>query len=119
MFKLDNGDKVKKAKGAKKCVVKSHISFSNYVDVHFNNSKLLKSQFTFKSDHHKIYTQKINKIALNYFDDKRIQDNDKITLMVILKMMLILIMKLKIIQINLMKLIIAVLYLKIIILKAL
>ena len=42
---------------------------------------LLKSQFTFKSDHHTIYTQKVNKnkIALNYFDDKRIQANDKIT----------------------------------------
>ena len=40
---------------------------------------LLKSQFTFKSDHHTIYTQKVNKIALNYFDNKRIQANDKIT----------------------------------------
>ena len=78
-FKLDNGDEVKKAKGTKKCVVKNHISFSNYADILFNSSKLLKSQFTLKSDHHKIYTQKINKIALNYFDDKRIQDNDKIT----------------------------------------
>ena len=78
-FKLDNGNEVKKANGTKKCVVKNHISFSNYVDILFNSSKLLKSQFTFKSDHHKIYTQKINKIALNYFDDKRIQDNDKIT----------------------------------------
>ena len=78
-FKLDNGNEVKKAKDTKKCVVKNHISFSNYVDILFNSSKLLKSQFTFKSDHHKIYTQKINKIALNYFDDKRIQDNDKIT----------------------------------------
>ena len=45
----------------------------------FNNKKLLRSQFTFKSDHHKIYTHKINKIVLNYFDDKRIQCNDKIT----------------------------------------
>ena len=39
----------------------------------------MKSQITFKSDYHKIYTQKINKIALNYFDDKRIQANHKIT----------------------------------------
>ena len=45
----------------------------------FNNKKLLRSQFTFKSDHHKIYTQKINKIVLNYVDDKKIQCNDKIT----------------------------------------
>ena len=40
---------------------------------------LLKSEFTFKSDHHTIHTQKVNKIALNYFDNKRIQANDKIT----------------------------------------
>ena len=78
-YKLDNGNEVKKAKDTKKCVVKSHISFSNNVDILFNSSKLLKSQFTFKSDHHDIYTQKINKIALNYFDDKRIQVDDKIT----------------------------------------
>ena len=78
-FKLDNGNEVKKAKGTKKCVVKNHISFSNFVDILFNSSKLLKSQFTFKSDHHKIYTQKINMITLNYFDDKIIQHNDKIT----------------------------------------
>ena len=78
-YKLDNGNEVKKAKDTKKCVVKSHISFSNYVDILFNSSKLLKSQFTFKSDHHDTYTQKIHKIALNYFDDKRIQVDDKIT----------------------------------------
>ena len=78
-FKLDNDIEVKKAKGTKKCVVKRHITFNDYVNTLFNDNKLLKSQFAFKSDHHKIYTQKINKIALNYFDDKRIQCNDKIT----------------------------------------
>ena len=79
-IKLDNDNyEIKKAKGTKRCVVKRHINFDNYVSILFNNKKLLKSQFTFKSDHHKIYTQKINKIALNYFDDKRIQCNDKIT----------------------------------------
>ena len=78
-FKLDNDNEVKKAKGTKKCTVKNHITFNDYVNTLFNDTKLLKSQFTFKSDHHKIYTQKINKIALNYFDDKRIQCSDKIT----------------------------------------
>ena len=39
----------------------------------------MKTQYTFKSDHHTLYTQKLNKIALNFFDDKRIQCNDKIT----------------------------------------
>ena len=65
---------------------KNHISFSNYADILFNSSKLLKSQFTFKSDHHKIYTKKLNKNALNYFDDKRIKDNDKITTYTLMKM---------------------------------
>ena len=72
-FKLDNDNEVKKANGTKKCTVKNHITLNDYVNTLFNDIKLLKSQFTFKSDHHKIYTQKINKIALNYFDDKRIQ----------------------------------------------
>ena len=68
----------KKARGTKKCRVKRQITFYNYVDILFNSGQLLKSQFTFKCDHHDIYTQKINKIALNYFDDKRIQADDKI-----------------------------------------
>ena len=78
VFKLDNGNEVKKAKGTTKCVVKRHITFDDYVNTLFKDSKLLKSQLTFKSDHHKIYTQKNNKIALNYFDDKRIKRSDKI-----------------------------------------
>ena len=65
-FKLDNGNEVKKPNGTKKCVVKRHITYYY-------------TQFTFKSDHPKIYTQKNDKTALNYFDDKRIQCSDKIT----------------------------------------
>ena len=78
-YKLHNDHEDKKAKGTKKCLVKRHNSFDKYVDILFNDKKLLKSQFTFKIDHHTIYTQKVNKIALNYFDNKRIQANDKIT----------------------------------------
>ena len=57
---------------------KRHITFDDYVNTIFND-KLLKSQFIFRNDHHKTYTQKINQIALNYFDDERMQCNDKIT----------------------------------------
>ena len=35
-------------------------------------------QFTFRSHHHNVYTEEINKIALSSNDDKRIQANDKI-----------------------------------------
>ena len=55
-FKLDNGNEVKIAKGTKKYLVKRHITFNDYVNTLFNDTKLLKSQLTFKSDHHKIYT---------------------------------------------------------------
>ena len=79
-IKLDDDSyEIKKAKGTKKCVVKRHINFDNYINILFNNEKLPRSQFRFKSDHHKIYKQKFNKITLNYFADKRIQCNDKIT----------------------------------------
>ena len=32
-----------------------------------------------RSDHHKVFTEEVNKIALSFNDDKRIQTYDKIT----------------------------------------
>ena len=40
---------------------------------------LIKSQQRFKSDHHKVYTGEVNKIALSSNDDKRIRTFDKVT----------------------------------------
>ena len=51
----------------------------NYKDCLFNDKILLKSQQRFKSDHHKVYTEEVNKIALSSNDDKRLQTHDKIT----------------------------------------
>ena len=51
----------------------------NYKDCLFNDKILLKSQQRFKSDHHKVYTEEINKIALSSNDDKRLQTFDRIT----------------------------------------
>ena len=47
----------------------------------FNDKVILKSQQRFKSDHHKVYTEEVNKIALSSKDDKRLrlQTFDKIT----------------------------------------
>ena len=39
----------------------------------FNNKTILKSQRRFRSDHHDVYTEEVNKIALNSNDDKRLQ----------------------------------------------
>ena len=69
----------KKAKGTKKCVVKREILFNNYLDSLFKNKVLYRSQQRFRSDHHKVYTEEVNKIALSSNDDKRIQTFDKVT----------------------------------------
>ena len=53
--------------------------FKNYKDSLFNDKILLQSQQRFKSDHHKVYAEEINKIALSSNDDKRLQIFDKIT----------------------------------------
>ena len=39
----------------------------------------MRSQQGFRSDHHKVYTEEINKITLSSNDDKRIQSFDKVT----------------------------------------
>ena len=52
--------------------------FENYKDCLFNGEVILKSQQRFKSDHHKVYTEEVNKIALSSDDDKRLQTFDGI-----------------------------------------
>ena len=44
--------------------------FKNYKDCFFNGEVILKSQQRFKSNHHKVYTEKVNKIDLSSNDDK-------------------------------------------------
>ena len=39
--------------------------FENYKESLFNGDAVLKSQQTFKSDDHKVYTEEVNKIALS------------------------------------------------------
>ena len=45
----------------------------------FNNKTILKSQLRFKSDHHNVYKEEVNKITLNSNDDKRLQTFDRVT----------------------------------------
>ena len=40
---------------------------------------MLKPQLKFKSDHHDVYKEEVNKIALNSNDDKRLQTFDRAT----------------------------------------
>ena len=78
-YKLDDDTEMKKAKGTKKCVVKRELMFENYVDALFNDKIIKRSQQRFRSDHHRVCTEEVNKIALSSDDDKRIQTIDKVT----------------------------------------
>ena len=53
--------------------------FENYKDSLFNDKIILRSQQRFRSNHHRVYTEEVNKIALSSNDNKRIQTYDKIT----------------------------------------
>ena len=53
--------------------------FENYKDSLFNDKIILKSQQRFKSDHHRVYTEEVNKIVLSSNDDKRLQTFNKVT----------------------------------------
>ena len=77
-FKLGDDTENKRAKGTKKCIVKE-ITFKNYADALLKGKVLIKSQQRFKSDHHKVYTEEVNTIALSSNDDKHIQTFDKVT----------------------------------------
>ena len=76
---MDDDSKKKKAIGIKKCVIKRRLTFENYKDSLFNNKTILKSQLRFKSDHHDMYTEEVNKIAPNCNDYKRLQTFDRVT----------------------------------------
>ena len=97
-YLIDDDNEDKKAKVAKKCVIKRKLKFENYknclestqlenkinclekekIDID-NNKKfiknyksILKIQQRFKSEKHNVFTKEINKIALSSNDDKRI-----------------------------------------------
>ena len=77
-YLMDDDSKKKKAKGTNKCIIKHILKFSDYYDSIFENKNMVTSQQRFTNDHHTIYTEKINKIAISSNDDKRIQAYDKV-----------------------------------------
>ena len=58
--------------------MKREFMFENYKDCLFNAEVILKSQQRFRSDHHNVYTEEVNKIALSSNDNKRLQTFDRI-----------------------------------------
>ena len=76
---MDNESENKKAEVVKRCIVKRRLMFENYKDSLFNNKTIMRSQLRFKNDHHNVYTEEVNKIALNSSDDKKLQTFDRFT----------------------------------------
>ena len=56
-----------------KCIIKRRNKFKDCYDSVFKNKTILRSQLRFKSDQHIVYTEEINKIAINSNDDKKLQ----------------------------------------------
>ena len=77
-YLMDDDSEKKKAKGTKKCIIKRKIKFEDYKDSLFNNNTILRSQLRFKRNHHIVYTEEVNKIALSSNDDKRLQTFDRV-----------------------------------------
>ena len=76
-YLMDDNSEVKKSKRTKRCVIKQETMFENYTDSLFNNKIILKSLQRLTSNHHKVYTEEVNKITLSS-DDKRLQTFDGI-----------------------------------------
>ena len=70
---------LKKTKGTKGCVLKRMLKFNDYKNCLFKNEIRLKSEQRFKREAPCVYTEEINKIAINSNDDKRLKTFDKIT----------------------------------------
>ena len=65
-------DKVgKRVKGTKKCVVKKTITFEDYVHCLHSGKDVYRTQLLFRSVLHRVYTQRIHKVALSSKDNKR------------------------------------------------
>ena len=45
----------------------------------FNDEVIITSQQRFRSNHHRVYNEEVDKIAVSSNDDKRIQTLDKVT----------------------------------------
>ena len=76
--KMLSGVEDKKCKGINKTTTKNNIKFNDYKNVLFNQTTEMRKMNVIRSYKHEIYTEEINKIALNGDDDKRIVMKDRI-----------------------------------------
>ena len=74
-----NSKEEKKCKGTKKSVVKKTLKFDDHVNCLRCGINYHRSQFMFRSTKQEVHMIKINKVALNRDDDKRIIKKDGIS----------------------------------------
>ena len=65
------GKNIKKAKGVKKCVVKKRIRHEQYKEALFEKRAFRHGMNVLRSERHRIYGQRLNKVSLSCFDSKR------------------------------------------------
>ena len=61
----------KKAKGIKKYAIKNKLIFNDFKECVLNRTTKRITQSNIRSYNHEVYTEIINKVALNWYDDKR------------------------------------------------
>ena len=62
---------IKKAKGVKKNTVKKHIHHEQYKEALFEKQTFRHGMDVLRSERHRIYGQRLNKVSLSPFDSKR------------------------------------------------
>ena len=77
---MHDGNSDKKAKGAKKGVIKRELRFEYYTKCLLNNKIVLKLQQRFKNKAPHVYTEEIEKILRSSNDIKKLQPFERLTL---------------------------------------
>ena len=77
--KLDDGREEKKAKGVVKSVIKKELKHDMYNRILTTSGKMHSKMTVIRSQKHRLYTMKMNKVSLSAYDDKRWINNDGIS----------------------------------------
>ena len=70
-YKMVEGEESKKCKGVKKSVIKKIITHKDYKKCFFTGKEQLRKMNIIRSHRHEVYTEEVNKVALNRINDKR------------------------------------------------
>ena len=64
----------------KKCLTRRRLDFKEHKKCSQDNEIILKSFKRFKSEVHNVFTEEVNKVAINSNDDKKLQTFDEMKL---------------------------------------